>query len=133
MLASLRYQPRIPASIDPAAACQVLAPALDRARRALDPATPDQIVKGLRVLAETLQCSIPEEDGLTLYVAVLQRVSYLAFRQACIELAAEHEWPRLPLPKEVLDAAAPVQSELRFWEQNIARALKLVTKEDQHP
>jgi hypothetical protein len=128
LLASLRYQTRIPEGIDPAEARAVLAPALDRARRALDPAGPEQITKALAAIADMLQVALPEEDGLALYVALLSKLPYPVLRQGMVRVAETHAWPRLPYPKEILDACRMPQAELEFWLRSIERGLALLEK-----
>ena len=126
MLASLRYQKDCPSQINRDQARQVLAPALDRARRALRPAGHDDIVKALTALADTIQCSMPEELGLQVYVHCLQTLAYPALRHACVQVAMTHPFPRLPLPAEILAAGGGPQAELMFWEKNLSKAIALL-------
>jgi hypothetical protein len=126
LLALLRYQTTLPKGIDRAAADAVLAPALGRARRALVGADHDQVLHVLTMMADMIQCSLPEETGIQVYVAALQSVGYPALRHACVEVAKTHLYPRLPLPAEILAAAAGPQAELTYWHGALTRACKLL-------
>jgi hypothetical protein len=90
------------------------------------PADPDQIVKALSMIADMIQCSLPEPDGMAIYVAVLQDLSYAAIRHACMEVCRTHPYPRLPLPAEILRAGALPQAELQFWHQRLVAGLQLL-------
>jgi hypothetical protein len=129
-LALMRYQTHLPPEVDRTEARRVIAPALGRARRALEPASSDQIVKAISMMADMIQCSLPEPDGITLYVAVLQDLGHEAIRRACMDICKTHPYPRLPLPSEILKAGALPQAELMFWHQQLERAMLLLSKEE---
>jgi hypothetical protein len=105
-----------------------LAPAYWRAQRALAPAEPENITEALRVLAETLCVHLPEDDGLMVYVSLLQALPYRALRYGFLEILKTYSYPRLPHPAELLAACSPAAHELMFWEQSLKRALTLIEK-----
>lgn len=84
------------------------------------PADPEEIVQILSMTAATLQVELPEEDGIVVYVAVLQDVPQHVLRLAMQEVLRSHGYRTLPLPSEFL--AAP---SVRAWEAS-ARWLEYV-------
>jgi len=100
-----------------------LARARLRARRALDPADPAHVLDALEQLASAFQVSIPDQQGIKVYVATLQTVGVYALTQAVREVALHHKWPRLPYPAEILEHAASPQRLLTLWAERIERAI----------
>lgn len=128
-LASMRYRHRLPETVNREQALRVIEPALRRIEEAMQPADPEQIVKALSMIADMIQCSLPEPDGMTIYVAILQDLSYAAIRQACMDICRTHPYPRLPLPSEILTAGALPHAELQFWHQRLLHGMQLLTQE----
>lgn len=125
----MRYQTRLPPSVDRDQARRDLAPAHDWARRALAPADPAAIIKSLTMVADMLQCSMPEPDGIELYVAALQVVPTEALRHGMMELIRTHAYPRLPYPVEIIRACQVPTAELKFWQARLIHAQQLLEEE----
>lgn len=83
--------------------------ALVAARRSLAPATKEQILSAVGSIASMLQTTLPDEDGLKLYLYGLSHIPAEIFKEACLRVARTHKYPRLPLPA---DFAAAVQNEV---------------------
>lgn len=77
------------------------------------PASDEEILKTLQKLAEMFQVSVPEPDGLELYIAALKPVPRIAFVKARETLTRTHKWPRLPYPAEFIEAAEPTTKSLQ--------------------
>lgn len=124
-LVSLRSARTLPTGMDPGQIRHDLAPVLTRVNALLAPADDAAIIQALTSLATLFQVSIPEGDGLALYVAALAGTPAPALQEACVSLAREHRYPRLPFPAEILEAARHCTAELRYWHDLAVRALSL--------
>jgi len=71
---------------------------------------------------------MPEENGIVVYVSLLQQVPLLSLRIGCVELMKTFLYPRLPYASEILAACAASHAELQFWAQSVNRALALLEK-----
>lgn len=114
----LAIQRRIPEWWNPSDiewARQSLAAARQRARAALAPATPLDILDALEQLAGAFQVGVPDDQGLKVYVSTLQMVGSYGLGIGVREVAAVHRWPRLPFPAEILDHARPQHHYLEAW------------------
>jgi hypothetical protein len=119
----------IPAEIDRAQARRDLAPAYQRAERALAPAEPEAIIEALKLVAETLRVDMPEGDGLLAYVHLLQAIPLRALQPGFMRILETFAYPRMPMPAELLTACGGPAHELMFWHQSLKRALLLLEKE----
>jgi hypothetical protein len=120
----------VPSGIDRAQVRRDLAPAYQRAERALAPADPEGIVEALKFVAETLHVELPEGDGLMAYVALLQAIPMRALKPGFLKILETFAYPRMPMPAELLTACGGPAHELMFWHQSLKRAIELLDKED---
>lgn len=79
------------------------------------PASDEQIVRTLETIASTFQVSLPEEEGLMIYVAVLQKLSAQALKAAAVEICKTHKYKTMPLPAELLEAANKEQWQWQWF------------------
>ena len=70
------------------------------------PSTPDEVLEAVSTVAATIQVELPEELGLTVYVAVLQEIPWHVLKQAVREVLRVHAYRTMPLPAEILAAPA---------------------------
>lgn len=78
----------------------------------LRPSDPEDIINAIAKVAEVFQVSVPDEDGLLIYAAVLQELPTPLVKKAVIEVCKTHKYKTLPLPAEFLDA---VKDDLWQW------------------
>lgn len=64
---------------------------------------PGEVLDLLGLVASTLQVELPEELGLTAYVALLQKLPPHVLKQACFEVLGEHTYRTMPAPAAFLD------------------------------
>lgn len=62
----------------------------------------DDIIKILRMVANTVQVEMPEEDGLVAYVALLQHLPRHVIQLAALDVLRTHTYRTMPLPAELL-------------------------------
>lgn len=113
----------LPDSLTYEEAKQSLTLALAQVRQAFEPASPQEITASLEVVAEVFRAPLPERQAFKLYVAVLQDVPGVAFKEACRQIVRTHRYPNLPLPVEFLDAAKPVTEHLKAWKNRLEIAV----------
>ena len=92
----------------------------------LRPADPEDIITAIEKVAMAFQVTVPEEDGLLIYAAVLSELPTPLLKKAVIEVCKTHRYKTLPLPAEFLDA---VQNEIWQWEwlkQNLPKMVEKV-------
>lgn len=87
------------------AAIEVLDGALTKLHARYAPASDEEMLRTLEKMAEMFQVSVPEADGLELYLAALRELPRPAFVKAREALLREHRWPRLPYPVDFIEAA----------------------------
>ena len=68
--------------------------------------SPGEVLKVLNMVAATIQTELPDELGLTAYVAVLHEVPPHVLHAAALELLCRHAFRTMPLPAEFLGAPA---------------------------
>lgn len=51
-----------------------------------------------------MQVSLPDQDGLKLYVFGLNHLPRDLFKEACMRVTRTHKWPKLPLPAVFIEA-----------------------------
>lgn len=68
------------------------------------PAEPGEILDVLHMVAETVQVDLPEEAGLTMYVALLAPLPVHVLKLAALEVLKTHAVRTLPLPAEFLQS-----------------------------
>lgn len=72
------------------------------------PATDEEILDALTMIADTIQVELPEKHGLFVYVALLQALPQRVLQEAVLEVMRTHSYRTMPLPAEIL-AAAPAR------------------------
>lgn len=72
----------------------------------LVPADPEDIIKAIEKVAMVFQVTVPDEDGLLIYAAVLSELSTPMLKRAVVEVCRTHKYKTLPLPAEFLAAAS---------------------------
>ena len=105
---------------------QSLTHALALVRGAFAPASPQEITSSLEVVAEVFRAPLPEKQAFKLYVAVLQDLPALAFKEACRQIVRTHRYPNLPLPAEFIEAAQPIIKQMNGWKQRLELAVSRV-------
>jgi hypothetical protein len=60
------------------------------------------VIDVIRMIAETVQVDMPEDMGLTVYVAILEHLPSHVLSAAAIEILTTHSVRVLPLPAEIL-------------------------------
>lgn len=112
----------LPADVSKADAEAELARALTGVRRALAPATAEEIASALEAIAQVFRAPLPEATGLKIYVSVLQDVPGLAFKEACRRIVKTHKYPNLPVPQDLIAAAASTTIVLEAWKTRLDMA-----------
>ena len=108
---------------DKVSAHRRLAAALDRARRQLDAAGPDVIVKIMVGLANLFRSEVPDNVVLQMYVRIFQEIPEFALRQAAIDVAKTHKYPSMPLPADVLQHANKHVQKHNAWVYRLEMAV----------
>lgn len=85
------------------------------------PATPRQIIEMINLTAKTFQVEIPEEDGLAMYVLLLEHLPYPILMDAMKIIMRKHTYRVLPLPGEFLQTE-PAQ----LWNSNVQWMLAII-------
>lgn len=67
-----------------------------------NPSLPGDIVDVLQMVASTIQTELPQEMGLTAYIAILQELPPHVLKAAAIEILKKHSFRTMPLPAEFL-------------------------------
>lgn len=112
-----RYVPRAIAALE-----QVKANHL--AMRA--PATPEQLLDALTMIADTIQVELPEGNGLFVYVSLLGHLPAHVLKEAVLEVMRTHTYRTMPLPAELLKTEAAQRWEFsdiwleKFCSKNLA-------------
>ena len=127
LLAGVRYQTRPPEGIDQTLSLSLLRHALDRVIDLMRPAEDDDIDATLRMFAMTIGISAPPD--LAGYMLALADVSAGALKHGAVDLLKIHEYPRLPLPSELIKASRRHTAELDFWRGELTRAITLLEKQ----
>lgn len=83
-----------------------------------EPADPADIIKAVEKVAAVFQVSVPDEDGLLIYAAVLSDLPAPVLKRAVVTVCKTHKYKTLPLPAEFLEAAAD-----EMWQWNWLRNL----------
>lgn len=73
------------------------------------PAPPIEIIDALTMIASAIQVELPEEDGLFVYVTVLQGAPGFVLKEAMLEVMKTHTYRTLPLPAEILKARPAIE------------------------
>jgi len=120
----LNMRRQLPSNVSKDEAEAMLARALDGARRALAPATAEEIAVKLEAIAQVFRAVLPEKTGLRIYIALLQEVPGLALDEACKAVVKTHAYPNLPLPNDILAAAKPTTATLEAWKRRLDIAAK---------
>jgi hypothetical protein len=102
--------------------------ALDAARRSLTPASKEEILSALGSIASMMQVSLPDQDGLKLYLFGLNHLPSDLFKEACMRVTRTHKWPKLPLPAVFNEAVAKEMIEA----QSLENYLKHAQRHTQH-
>ncbi len=66
------------------------------------PASDEQLVECLQLIADTIQVTLPNENGLMVYIALLEDTPAEIVKQACIDTLKTHTYKTMPLPGEIL-------------------------------
>jgi len=97
---------------------------------ALQPAPDERWAEVLGKIAQMLNVSLPNADGLALYLAVLRKVPGHLLNTACTHVAETHRYNTMPKPADFIDAVAAENSRLRILAsvhetamRNVGRAL----------
>jgi NAD-dependent oxidoreductase involved in siderophore biosynthesis len=80
----------------------------------------------LEVVAEVFRSPLPEKQAFKLYVAVLQDLPAVAFKEACRQIVRTHRYPNLPLPAEFIEAAQPIIKQMNGWKQRLELAVSRI-------
>ena len=90
--------------------------ALDAMRQSIrpyvDPATPEQIIDMLTAVANVLAVELPEEQGLALFVGVLDGISAKLLTKAAHHVLRTHKYKSMPVPHDFL---VPIQSDVGIY------------------
>jgi hypothetical protein len=68
------------------------------------PSEPGEVLDILHMIASTIQTELPEEMGLTAYVALLQPLPTHVLSLAAMEILQTHSYRTMPLPAEFLQS-----------------------------
>lgn len=82
---------------------------------------PDEVLDVLHMVASVVQVELPEELGLTAYVALLQPLPPHVLRAAALEILQSHLYRTMPLPGEFITAPAAKE-----WKQTSASMRKMI-------
>lgn len=69
-----------------------------------------------------MQVSLPDQDGLKLYVYGLSHIPKDLFKEACMRVTRTHKWPKLPLPAVFSEAVAKELAEAQSLEAYLKHA-----------
>ena len=108
-----------------------VATALSAARQSLAPASKEEILSALGSIAAMMQCTLPDQDGLKLYIYGLSHLPKDLFKEACMRVTRTHKWPKLPLPavfneavmKELVEAQS-LETYLKHAQRHTELAIK---------
>jgi hypothetical protein len=126
LVSSVNMGRQLPGSLTRDEAKQSLTHALALVRGAFAPASPQEITSSLEVVAEVFRAQLPEKQAFKLYVAVLQDLPAVAFKEACRQIVRTHRYPNLPLPAEFIEAAQPIIKQMNGWKQRLELAVSRV-------
>jgi hypothetical protein len=84
----------------------------------------DEIVVRLLALANVLSVSVPEGDGLALYVMAIHDLPLLGHIRAQEKIIATLKYPRMPLPAEYLEAGVPAGELAKLMRIKINRLIQ---------
>ena len=98
------------------------------------PCTGEEIANALKLMADTIQCELPEPQGIMVYAQLLYHLPSNVLKQACIYCLRTHKWRTLPLPAELLEAKPTVDytSELKRIKDNIRTWKFMLNQRHQH-
>lgn len=87
----------------------------------LTPSSPELIVRMLETVAQMFQVSLPEDEGLMLYTAILSELPEPLLTKAVTEVCKTHKFKTMPLPSEFLDAVKDEAWQWRWLDQLLTK------------
>ena len=92
------------------------------------PATNEEFLEALMMIADTIQVELPTGHGLFVYTALLQKLPKLVLQEAILHVMKTHTFRTMPLPAEILAAPAVGEWEMtNIWlEKFCSRHLALL-------
>jgi hypothetical protein len=97
-------------------------------RAVLRPASLEEIVSDLAVIAELMQAPVPQGEGMKLYLAALSTMPRPVWKEARKQVVMRHKWPRLPLPADFIEAGQAEAEALAAITNLIGRAVDKFTR-----
>jgi len=83
----------------------------------LTPVDPAAVVRTLEAVAGMFQVTLPEEEGLMIYTAILSELPEPLLKRAVVEVCKTHKFKTMPLPSEFLDAVKDEAWQWRWLDQ----------------
>lgn len=88
------------------------------------PSDPADVINSLELVAKTLQVSLPDEDGLMVYAAILSELPTALLKEAVIEVCKTHKYPTMPKPADFLEVVKDRAWQYRWLHQGLAKWIK---------